>query len=62
MCVSLVALTTYPSASDETGIHVTVIVVGVLLTRIGGEGVNPGADRITNNSCNHSNRSIYQLL
>ena len=62
MCVSLVALTTYPSVSDGTSVQLTVIVVDVLLTRIGGEGVNPGADRITNSSYNHSNRSTYQLL
>ena len=37
-------LTTYPSASDGTGVQLTVIVVAVLLTRVGGEGVNPGAD------------------
>ena len=44
MCVSLVTLTTYPSASDGTGVQLTVIVVAVLLmTRVGGYGVNTGA-------------------
>ena len=47
MCVSLATLTTYPSASHGTGVHLTVIVVAVLLTIAGREGVNTGADRIT---------------
>ena len=36
----------YPSPSDGTGVQLTVIEVAVLLTRIGGEGVNPGAESI----------------
>ena len=47
LCVSLVVLTIYLSASDGTSVQMTVIVVAVLLTRVGREGVNPGAERIT---------------
>ena len=47
MCVSLLASTTDPSASDGTGVQLTVIVAAVLLTRVGEEGTNPGAERIT---------------
>ena len=46
MCVSQLASTTNPSASDGTGVQLTVIVVAVLLTRVE-ERTNPGADRIT---------------
>ena len=44
--VLLVALTTYPSASDRTGVQLTVIVVAALLTRVEKEGVNPGGEGI----------------
>ena len=48
MCVSLVTLTTYPAASDEIDVQLTVImiVVAVLLTRVEEEGVNPGVEWI----------------
>ena len=44
--VSLVVSTIYPSTSDGTSVQMTVIVVAVLLTRVVGEGMNPGAERI----------------
>ena len=41
--VSLVTLTTYPLASDESSaIQLTVIVVAVLLTIVREEGADPG--------------------
>ena len=44
--VSLVTLTTYPSASDESSaVQLTLIVVAVLLTTVRLEGADPGTKR-----------------
>ena len=49
MSVSLVTLTTYPSASDESSaVQLTVIVVAVLLTSVREEGAVAGTNIIGN--------------
>ena len=47
--MSLVTLTTYPSASDESSaVQLTVILVAVLLTSVREEGVVAGTNIIGN--------------
>ena len=54
MSVSLVALTTYPSASVELVVQLTVIVEPVLLTSVRGEGENPETYNIIENTARNN--------
>ena len=58
MRVSLVTLTIYPSASDGTGVELTVIVVAVFLTRVEGEGMDPGASGLYMTSSIYCNKLL----
>ena len=48
-CTVTTCIQIYSPASDETSVQQTVIVVAVLLTRVTGERVNIGDERISQN-------------